>query len=156
MTISPTTTASPADLARRYASDPAAWPTPPRFDPQRRWYSRLHVDAEHEAWLLTWLPGQSTGLHDHGGATGAFLVVTGTVTEDVVGPRRSPRLVAREYPAGRVRSFGHRHIHRVYNAGTEPAVTLHVYAPGLTSMSQYEVVDGELRLLRTDREGADW
>jgi mannose-6-phosphate isomerase-like protein (cupin superfamily) len=150
------TTPRPAHLALRYASDPAAWPTPPRFDPRHRWYTRLHADAEHEAWLLTWLPGQSTDLHDHGGATGAFLVVAGTVTEDVAGPRRAPRLVAREYQAGQVRSFGRRHIHRVHNAGTEPAVTLHVYTPGLTSMSQYEVVDGELRLLRTDREGTDW
>lgn len=146
----------PADLAVQYASDPAAWPTPPRFDPQHRWYSRLHADAEHEAWLLTWLPGQSTELHDHGGASGAFLVVSGRVTEDVVTRGRRARLLAQTYDTSQVRSFGRHHIHRVHNAGDEPAVTLHVYTPGLTSMSQYDVVDGELRLLRTDREGDDW
>ena len=157
MTIDPVTaTPHPADLASRYAAAPAAWPTPPRFDPRRRWYARLHMDADHEAFLLTWLPGQATDLHDHGGATGAFLVVTGRVTEDVVGRDRPRRLVARDYRAGQVRSFGPRHIHRVRNAGADPAVTLHVYTPGLASMNQYELAGGELRLLRTDREGADW
>jgi len=146
----------PAQLARRYAADPATWHTPPRFDPDDRWFARLHADADHEAWLLTWLPGQGTGLHDHGGASGAFLVLDGEVTEDVVGPSRAPRMVSRAYPAGRARTFGAHHVHRVHNAGRQPAVTLHVYVPGLVAMTQYEYADGELRALRTEREGVDW
>jgi len=42
------------------------------------------------------------------------------------------------------------------NAGTVPAVSLHVYAPALTRMTRYELVDGALRALAVERAGADW
>lgn len=143
------TSVDPADLARRYAARPHT----PVFDPETRWYQRLHADAEHEAWLLTWLPGQGTDLHDHGGAAGAFTVLAGTVAEDVVAPAG---LSTVDYPAGALRPFGPHHVHRVHNRSDSPAVTLHVYAPGLTAMSQYAYENGELVLLRTDRAGVDW
>jgi hypothetical protein len=38
-----------------------------------------------------------------------------------------------------LRSFGARHIHEVINRGVEPAVSLHVYAPSLVEMQQYQV-----------------
>ena len=41
---------------------------------------------DYEAWLLTWLPGQSTGLHDHGGSAGAFTVLSGVVEESTLPP----------------------------------------------------------------------
>lgn len=139
----------PAGLARRYAALRHA----PVFDADSRWYRRLHADTGHEAWLLTWLPGQGTDLHDHGGASGAFTVLAGTVAEDVVAPSGLSTL---DWQAGAMRQFGPHHVHRVHNRGDSPAVTLHVYAPGLTAMSQYAYADGELRLLRTDRAGVDW
>jgi Cysteine dioxygenase type I len=71
-------------LAARYAATPEQWPVAPRFNPVDRWYHRLAVADEHEVWLLTWLPGQGTELHDHGGSAGAFHVVSGTLTEDTV------------------------------------------------------------------------
>jgi hypothetical protein len=148
--------ADPVRLAWRYAHDPAGWPVRPRFDPADRWFSLLHRDAHHEAWLLTWLPGQTTELHDHGGAAGALAVVSGTISEDVVGPRRAPRLATLAWTAGQVRGFGPHHVHRVHNAGTEPAVTLHVYAPGLTAMTRYELSAGRLTTLGVDRAGTDW
>lgn len=144
-----TTLPDPDTLVRRYAQ--AGYE--PQFDPESRWYQRLHADEEHEAWLLTWLPGQSTDLHDHGGASGAFTVLRGTVAEDVVAPAG---LTTLSWQTGAVRPFGPHHIHRVHNASDEPVVTLHVYAPGLTAMSQYSYVDGELTLVRTDRAGVDW
>jgi hypothetical protein len=144
-----TTGIDPAELARRYAAGDHT----PVFDPRQRWYRRLHGTADHEAWLLTWLPGQGTDLHDHGGASGAFTVLSGTVAEDVVAPAG---LTTVRWDVGAVRSFGPHHIHRVHNDGHEPVVTLHVYAPGLTAMSQYDYLDGQLRLLRTDQAGVDW
>ncbi|MGA8112190.1 MAG: cysteine dioxygenase family protein [Actinocatenispora sp.] len=151
------TATDPVTLALRYAADPDAWPFAPTFDPDRRWYGRLHADEHHEAWLLTWLPGQGTELHDHGGAHGAFLVVTGDLTEEVVGPRDAPRLTELNWRQGEVRGFGGHHVHRVVNTSDSPAVSLHVYRPGLTAMSQYAFDPGVgLRLLRTEREGADW
>ena len=37
-------------------------------------YQRLTCDDDHEVWLLSWLPGQRTGFHDHGESVGAFTV----------------------------------------------------------------------------------
>src|SRR5215218_1534204 len=45
----------------------------------------LHAELEDaQIWLLTWLPGQGTPLHDHGDSAGAFAVARGTLTERVV------------------------------------------------------------------------
>jgi hypothetical protein len=49
----------------------------------------------------------------------------------------------RELPAGALRPFGTKHIHKVINNAWEPAVSLHVYAPALVEMNAYEVVDGD-------------
>jgi quercetin dioxygenase-like cupin family protein len=144
-------------LAEWYAAHPADWPVRPEFDPRRRWYARLsRPSTGHEAWLLTWLPGQSTDLHDHGGAAGAFTVIEGQLTEQV--PTRAPavRLVDRGYGVGATRGFGPHHVHRMVNTGALPAVTLHVYAPVLTRMTRYVVRDGALLATGVEREGRDW
>ena len=63
---------------------------PARLRPARPAGSRTSVAALAAAlaavdsrWLLSWLPGQGTGLHDHGGSAGAFAVVRGTLHERV-------------------------------------------------------------------------
>ena len=71
-------------IASAFAAAPEQWPVAPRFNPLDRWYHRLHVADDHEVWLLTWLPGQGTEWHDHGGSAGAFHVFSGTLTEDTV------------------------------------------------------------------------
>ena len=73
------------------AARPASWRDIVRFDASRRWYHRLELTDDHEVWLLSWLPGQSTGFHDHGGAAGAFAVAQGELRERMV-------------PAGQVRA----------------------------------------------------
>jgi mannose-6-phosphate isomerase-like protein (cupin superfamily) len=135
--------------ARRLAADPAEWAAKLHFDTAERWYTRLTNAGGYEAWLLTWLPGQQTGWHDHGGSAGAFVVVSGRLREDSVhGVRR--------LTAGLGRQFDARHVHRVGNDGSAPAVSVHVYAPALTSMTRYEMVGGSLRRLAVERAGADW
>ena len=114
--------------------------------------ARVADEPDFEAWLLTWLPGQGTDLHDHGGSAGAFTVLAGRLTEQTVGVR----LMDRGYGRGATREFGPHHVHRMVNAGTVPAVSLHVYAPALTRMTRYELVDGALRALAVERAGADW
>ena len=69
--------------------------------------------AGAQVWLLTWLPGQGTPLHDHGGSAGAFAVVRGTLHERV-GAREG----AAERSAGRVRHFGPHHEHQSSAPGT--------------------------------------
>ena len=143
------------------------WRRTVRFDPAQRWYARIAATDTYEAWLLSWLPGQRTGPHDHGGSAGAFLVLQGELDETAYGTARiteapgatgavaataSTRLLV----AGAVRRFGERHIHDVRAAGPVPAVSLHVYAPALTRMTRYDW-DGERLMARaTEAAGADW
>ena len=112
----------------------------------------LHEDLSHaQVWLLSWLPGQGTGLHDHGGSAGAFAVVRGTLHERV-GAREG----VAELSAGRVRHFGPHHVHQVSNTGTQAAVSVHVYTPRLTVMNTYRVDGRELVRTGTEEAGVDW
>ncbi len=145
-----------AGLAAWYADRRDRWPVTPHFDADRRWYARIGRAADHEAWLLTWLPGQHTDLHDHGGSAGAFAVLDGRLTEQLPIGRDKVLLVDRGYGVGAVRPFGARHVHRIVNAGPVPAVSLHVYAPALTRMTRYDLRGGRLEVTAVEREGADW
>lgn len=112
-----------------------------------------------QVWLLSWLPGQGTPWHDHGWSSGAFAVVSGTLTERVVagaGHGRPVRQSAAELTVGRLRHFGPHHVHRVTNEGSEPAVSVHVYTPALLRMHTYSVVEGLLLHTGSERAGVDW
>ncbi len=140
-------------VAARYAADPTGWPVPLRFDPCERWYARLAVAVDHEVWALSWLPGQGTDLHDHGGSAGAFLVVDGVLTEEIVSAGRlRPQCLA----AGSGRRFGTHHVHMVTNRDERPAVSVHVYRPALTRMTRYRLVDGRLRVAEVAEAGIAW
>ena len=144
-------------IAQSYATAPEQWPVAPRFNPAERWYHRLAVQDEYEAWLLTWLPGQATDLHDHGGSAGAFQVYAGTLTEDTVtADLGTPRIVARELGEGAGRRFGGRHIHRITNRSTRPAISIHVYGPALTTMTRYRIDTGGLAVVTVERAGVQW
>jgi hypothetical protein len=145
-----------ADLlaaARSCAARPDDWPFAPRYDPAQRWYRRLLAEEDHEVWLLTWLPGQATDLHDHGGSAGAFVVVSGEVVEQTV---VDGDLVNAAYAAGHGHPFDAHHVHRIVNAGTRPAVTVHAYGPALRSMTRYRLELGALSVESITRAGADW
>nr|WP_308121202.1 cysteine dioxygenase family protein [Actinoplanes bogorensis] len=141
-------------IATRYAATPEQWPLAPRFNPVERWYHRLHVADDHEVWLLTWLPGQGTEWHDHGGSAGAFHVFGGTLTEDTVDA--SGRATARELGEGAGRRFGEHHVHRMTNRSNVPAVSVHVYGPALTTMTKYRLGAAGLEVLTVERAGAQW
>src|SRR6185369_12931022 len=151
-----TATATRTDLlevARAFAAAPHRSPTAPKFDPISRWFILLSEDPSAEVWLLTWLPGQATDLHDHGGSAGAFTVVTGEVVEQTV---RGGELTATAYADGDGRRFGAHHVHRIVNNGTRPAVTVHAYGPALTAMTRYRLHDGRLSVESVTTAGADW
>jgi mannose-6-phosphate isomerase-like protein (cupin superfamily) len=119
----------------------------------------LHAELEDaQIWLLTWLPGQGTPLHDHGNSAGAFAVARGTLTERVVatGVTGRPRETETELTAGRLRFFGAHYVHQVTNRQAEPVVSVHVYAPRLTEMNTYRVHDDGLVRTGTERAGVDW
>jgi predicted metal-dependent enzyme (double-stranded beta helix superfamily) len=116
--------------------------------PGRRWYQPLDLeglddDEPVSAWLITWAPGTGLDLHDHGGSAGSLAVVGGELTEwhattaDVAGPGK-PRLQRRRLTDGSVTTFGPDHVHAVRNDGLEPAVSIHIYVPGLAEMAFYD------------------
>src|SRR4051812_18497316 len=88
-----------AAIATTLALRPEVWRPLVRFREDTRWTGllepsllrevlgpSLHADlAEAEVWLLSWVPGQGTALHDHGPSAGAFAVAQGALTERVVG-----------------------------------------------------------------------
>src|SRR5579875_2958107 len=85
-----------AEVVRRAAASPAQWLARVRLNAEGRWYERIHLDDSHEVWIISWLPGQATGFHDHGGSAGAFAVVWGTLVERrVLGAAAAGRLVAK-------------------------------------------------------------
>lgn len=149
-----------AQTALRLADQPALWEPLVEFDPGSRNYARLAAEPQFEAWLLTWVPGQGTDWHDHGGSAGGFVTLRGTLTEEhaSVNPVGPPVIVpgSRALPTQTLRVFGTKHLHRVTNLALEPAVSLHVYAPALVEMNQY-VPDGPvLRLVTASPIGVNW
>src|SRR5580704_737538 len=143
-----------ASVVRRLAGTPADWLGRVRLNPAGRWYERIHLDDSHEIWVISWLPGQATGFHDHGGAAGAFAVVWGTLMERrVVGAVTTGQVLAKPVGAGGTRAFGPRYIHDVRNAAASAvAVSVHAYSPPLTEMTRYDHTPGGL--VKRDTEGA--
>jgi hypothetical protein len=122
------------------------------YDAERRWHQRIYRDSRVDVWLISWLPTQGTALHDHGGSSGAFTVVSGTLTESLYGARTG-RLRTRQHRAGQSAGFGPRYVHDVGNTDVSAAVSVHAYSHPLTSMNYYEVQDRELvHLARLDTD----
>ena len=150
---------TPSQLAaqvRQMTAAPAEWVARVRLDPEGRWYERIHLSDIHEVWLISWLPGQSTGFHDHGGSAGAFGTVWGKLDECVVRPAGAEEAVVSRVTAGAVRSFGPRYVHDVRNTSTTSvAVSVHAYSPPLSAMTRYDLTPSGLVVAATEGAG-DW
>jgi len=131
------------------------WRSIVRFTTHERWFRRLALTDDYEIWLLSWLPGQRTGFHDHGDAAGAFAVAAGDLRESLASPGRTAVRV-RTAAAGSVTRFGRRHVHDVANVSAGRAVSVHAYSPPLTAMRRYELTAAGLALVRTDVAELDW
>jgi hypothetical protein len=84
------------------------------------------------------LPGQSTGFHDHGESSGAFVVATGVLEE-----HRPGEQAVEIYP-GESRTFSPDYTHDVRNASLAPAISIHAYSPPLNEMNEYELDGSQL------------
>ena len=111
-----------------------------------RWWTRLHAGADVDVWLLSWLPGQTTELHDHGPSRAAFTVVQGRLAEDRVHLDRRRHHVR---PTGAVTAIPLGVRHDVTGAGDGPAVSVHAYSPPLTQMNYYDAAGRPARSVRT-------
>ncbi|MDH6247108.1 cysteine dioxygenase family protein [Mycobacterium sp. OTB74] len=119
-----------------------------------RWYTRLYGDDELDIWLISWVPGHSTELHDHGGSLGALTVVSGALSEtrwDGRGLRRRTLESGDQagFPLGWVHDVVLEPGRQVSTAS--PTLSVHAYSPPLTAMSYYDVTERDtLRRVRTE------
>lgn len=131
---------TPAELAALVAefASTNGWLDRVRLRAEGRWYERLYLGPDHDIWVISWLPGQSTGFHDHGESAGAFVVTTGTLEEHRPGERTES--IHPQQP----RAFGLGYAHDVRNSSLAPAISIHAYSPPLDEMNEFELDGGQL------------
>src|SRR5882757_1439776 len=134
-----------ANIVSLFASSDG-WMDKVRLRADQRWYERLYLGPDYDIWVISWLPGQSTGYHDHGASSGAFVVAAGILEEHRPGER------TRVINPGRSRAFGPDYAHDVRNDSLAPAISVHAYSPPLIDMNEYEL-DGSLLVPRDRASG---
>lgn len=137
-----------ANIVSQFASS-QGWMDRVRLNSEWRWYERLYQGVDYDIWVISWMPGQSTGFHDHGGSAGAFFVATGVLEEH----RPDEQNLA--ITPGESRAFGRDYAHDVRNASVAPAISIHAYSPPLSEMNEYELDGGRLIPHKRVSEHAD-
>ena len=115
---------------------------------RERWFTRIHGDDELDIWLISWVPGHATELHDHGGSLGALTVLSGSLNEfrwdgqNCGAAGSMPAIRPGSRWAGCTTWCGRpgRTVGRASRTGA-PTLSVHAYSPPLTAMSYYEVTD---------------
>jgi predicted metal-dependent enzyme (double-stranded beta helix superfamily) len=119
-------------------------------DRRRRRYRLMFEDDRLDVWVLSWMPGQSTGYHDHAGSNVALTALQGSVLERQL--RAGKPSIERRLQPGMLRTGPAGYIHSVAHAAGDPAVTLHAYSPPLVEVGQYRAGADE-ELLREPQHG---
>ena len=112
-------------------------------DAEERWHVRIHCDDQVDVWLISWTKDQGTQLHDHGGSSGAFSVVTGVLSE-AMWSTIGGNLTEGTRRAGDTVVFGENYVHDVRNLDEQTAVSVHAYSPPLSLMNYYDTEDNGL------------
>jgi uncharacterized NAD(P)/FAD-binding protein YdhS/predicted metal-dependent enzyme (double-stranded beta helix superfamily) len=116
------------------------------IEPTRAGYSRQRVARTEffEILVAAWLPGQSTGAHDHAGSASAFKILSGTAQETLYA--RAPDSMVdpigtRDWHEGEVGLDAGDVIHAVRNAcaAGKLLVSVHVYALPLRQLRRFTV-----------------
>ena len=134
------------EIAAAIGERPELWRPLVRSDPSHRRYELLYEDDRMDAWVLSWMPGQGTGFHDHAVSGVGIYCAHGSVREALL--RFGEAEVEHELRGGARRHGDPGYIHRVRHGSGEPAVTIHVYSPRLDEVGQYRV--GENGIMRRE------
>ena len=137
-----------ADIVAGLARAEELWRPHVAHDADERVRRRLLATPAYEVWLLGWTPQQSVGLHDHGDANGAFVVVDGELTETAIVAGRLENDVLHAGEFGRV-PFGA--LHDVGNRSPRNATSIHAYSRPLSAMGFYRA-DGTLERVEAVHE----
>ena len=138
------------DVAAGIAERTDLWEPLVHSDTSHRRYELVYEDERMDAWILSWMPGQGTGFHDHYISGVGLCVASGCVQEDLMVYGSEPQ--SRDLRAGERRRGGPGYIHRVSYGDGFPAVTVHVYSPRLDWVGQYRL-DAEGVMQREIRPG---
>jgi hypothetical protein len=105
--------------------------------PEKRWWLVLWRSANYEVRLLSWEVAQSSDWHDHGGSSGGFAVVDGTLDERYR-TNAGADVRGRRFGTGSSGCFGPAHVHDMVHVAGTPAASVHAYSPPLTFLTTYE------------------
>ncbi len=107
-------------------------------------YSRRRVvrSETYEVLVMTWLPGQGSGAHDHAGSVSVFKVLCGTAREThyaLAADGLVDPTAKRALTAGDVGIDADALIHGVYNdaSSQEPLVSIHIYVPPIAELRKF-------------------
>ncbi len=143
------------DLAKEHAGSTGAWAEEDTASLTERSYELVSLTDDVEVWVIHWPAGGRLQLHDHGGSSGAFWVVGGTLEERYLTDDRS--LAHRRIGAASGAGFGARYVHDVRNGGTAPATSVHAYSPPMPGMTFYRTSPTGLVAERTEyRSDPSW
>jgi Cysteine dioxygenase type I. len=134
-------------IVQGVAASEHEWLSLVRYDLGRRWYHRLTSDDDHEVWLLSWLPGQRTGFHDHGESSGAFTVARGTLRERTAPATARARRAGAQGPGEIVRPLVHPRCDQCLSAARGERARLLAAAD---SMRRFEFGPGGLERVTTE------
>ncbi len=116
------------------------------LDPLRYTWRLLRLTEHYEAWVIAWLSGQRTTIHNHGKSAVGFKVLSGVATELTfersAGGFLYPVSSAR-YEAGSVASGHDDLVHQVCNleAPGTPLIGIHLYSPPLQDATTFTLSD---------------
>jgi hypothetical protein len=149
--IPASSTLSAADLeqmAIAIRDRPELWEPLLVIDAHRRRYRLLFDDERTDIWVLCWMPGQSTGFHDHDVSDVGIAIAQGMIVERQL--QLPAGATSLELRPGDTRQGPAGYIHSVAHGEGIPAVSIHCYSPPLMRVGQYRV-DSE-GVLRRDAE----
>ena len=132
------------ELVGRIAARPDLWQPLVVVDRHRRRYELLYEDDRVDVWVLSWMPGQRTGFHDHDRSDVALVCAQGELDEGSLAIDAEAETVRMTPGVSRIGPAGY--IHAVAHRAGEPAVSIHAYSPPLVCVGQYRRhLDGRLR-----------
>ncbi len=124
-------------IAQSVADRADIWEPLVVVDHERRRYRLAFEDDRTDIWVLSWMPGQGTGFHDHDVSGVGLAMAQGMVIERQMQlPKGATRL---ELSPGDTRRGGPGYIHSVAWGQGSPAVSIHCYSPPLLRVGQYRV-----------------
>jgi predicted metal-dependent enzyme (double-stranded beta helix superfamily) len=129
---------------------PELWEPLLVVDAHRRRYRLLYEDEHTDIWVLCWMPGQSTGFHDHDVSDVGIAIARGMIVERQL--KLPTGATAVELRPGDTRQGPAGYIHSVAHGEGAPAVSIHCYSPPLMKVGQYRV-DPDGVLLRDAEHG---